>query len=150
MNRKLSNRCTAGALTATLALGAAGPAAARQIDVTPQGSSVPAGFLPHYEKATFLSDMPPLHTYGKANVLPPLVRTHMKGLPESTAAPVVTATPRAVVNHSAPGGSSDVVYILVGGLAGVAAGIGGAHVVSRHRRTSDSGTTAPPRARIAA
>jgi hypothetical protein len=52
MTRKLINRrTTAGALTAALALGAAGPAAARQIDVTPQGSSVPAGSLPHYTKA---------------------------------------------------------------------------------------------------
>ena len=178
MNRKLINRRTAAALTAALALGtagpaiaAAGPAGARTFEPGPHGSSVQPGNVPHYQKANVLPPyMPAPHVvhYGTANVLPPympaphvvhygranvpspFVYGHMKGLPEATAAPVATATPRAVVNHSAPGGSSDVVYILVGGLAGVAAGIGGAHVVSRHRRTSDSGTAAPPRSRIAA
>ncbi len=52
MTRKLITRSTtAGALTAALALGTAGPAAARQVDVTPQGSSVPAGYLSHYTTA---------------------------------------------------------------------------------------------------
>jgi hypothetical protein len=148
MNRKLSNRCTAGALTAALALGAAGPAAARQIDVTPQGSSVPAGSLPHYEKATFPPDMPPLHMPYYGEVLPPLVPAHMKAFPETTAAPVPTTTPRAVVNRPSTGGSSDLVYILVGGGIAVAVtGLGGAREVSR-RRTAR--TTAPARPNIAA
>jgi hypothetical protein len=158
MTRKLINRRTAGALTAALALGtagpaiaAAGPAGARTFEVGPHGSVVQPGNVPHYQKANVL---PPftgatVPHYGKANVLPPFVPRHMRGFPETTAAPVVTATPRAVINHAAPGGSPDVVYILVGGLAGVAAGIGGAHVVSRRRSTGDGGTTAPPRSRTA-
>ena len=142
MNRKLINRRTAGALTAALALGAAGPATARQIDVTAQGSSVPAGSLPHHEKATFPPDMPPLHTYGKANVLPPFVHTHMKGLPETTAAPVVTAAAHPTVAHPAPG--SDLIYVLVGGVVIAVAGLGGTLAANR-RRAARTATAARPR-----
>jgi hypothetical protein len=146
MTRKLINRRTAGALTAALALAAAGPAAARQIDITPQGSSVPAGSLPHQVKATFPPDMPPLHApyYGK--VLPPFVPAHVKGFPETTAAPVATATPRAVVNQPAAGGS-DLIYVLAGGVVFAVAGLGGAAAAGHRRKTR---TNSAGRPRIAA
>jgi hypothetical protein len=144
MTRKLINRRTAAALTAALALGTAGPAAARQIDVTPQGSSVPAGSLPHQVTATvYPPDMPPLHMPYYGAVLPPVVPAHMKGLPEATAAPVATATPRAVVNQPAPGGS-DLIYVLAGGVVFAIGGLGGALAATR-RRAARTATAARPR-----
>ena len=101
MTRKLINRSSAGALTAALALGTAGRAAARQIDVTPQGSSVPAGSLPHHVQARLPAGHASAHMPYYGTVLPPVVPAHMKGLPEATAAPVAAATPRAVVNQPA-------------------------------------------------
>jgi hypothetical protein len=142
MNRKLSNRCTAGTLTAALALGVAGPAAAREIDVTPQGSFVPAGSLPHQAKATVSPGIPPLHMPYYGEVLPPVVPAHVKGFPEPTAAPVTTAAPRAVVNQPAAGGS-DLVYVLAGGVVFAIGGLGGAFAAGRRRG-------AAPRARTAA
>ncbi|MFL5860051.1 MAG: hypothetical protein ACJ780_04625 [Solirubrobacteraceae bacterium] len=117
MNCTVINRRTAVAVTAALTLGSAGSAAARAIDITPQGSSVPAGSVA---------------LYGKANVPLPFVPRHMKGFPETTAARVAMATPRAVVNHSSPGDGSDLIYVLVGGVA--FAGFGGAFAAGRHQR----------------
>ncbi len=125
MNRKLSNRCTAGALTAGLVLASAGPAAARTIIATPQNSFAPAGYVAQPARATF---PPP---------------THMKGFPETTAAPVATATPRAVVNQPAAGGS-DLVYVLAGGVVFAVAGLGGA-AAAGHRRKARTPSTGRPR-----
>jgi len=143
MTRTLTNRRTAVALTAALALGAAGPAAARPFDLTPQGSFVPAGSLPHHEKATFPPDMPPLHMPYYGEVLPPVVPAHMKGLPESTAAPVASATPRATVKQPAAGGS-DLIYVLAGGVVFAVAGLGGA-AAAGHRRKTRTGSTGRPK-----
>lgn len=150
MTRKLINRTTAGALTAALALAASGPAAARQVDLNAQGSSVPAGEVAHYPKANILPPyMPAPHVthYGKANILPPFVPGHMQGFPETTAAPVATATPRAVINHPSAGGGSDLIYVLAGGVVFAIGGLGGAFVAGRRRAAR---TTSPPRPRIAA
>jgi hypothetical protein len=149
MTRNLINRRTVGALTAAVALGIAGPAAARTDLVGPVVIEPP---IVHHETANVL---PPftgakVPYYGKANVLPPFAPGNMKPSPQATVAPVTTATPRVVINHPAAGGASDLVYILVGGLTGAVAGIGGANVVSRRRSTSGGGTSAPPRSRIAA
>jgi hypothetical protein len=122
------NRRTATVLTAALALGAAGPAAAQTIG---NDASVPVA-------------PPVVQHYDKANVLPPFVPKHVRGFPETTAAPAPTATPRAVVNHSAPDGSSDLVYILVGGVVVALGGLAGTLAVAQRRRT------APARARVAA
>ena len=103
---------------------------------------MPAGFLPHHEKATFPPDMPPLHMPYYGEVLPPFVPAHMKGFPEATAAPVATATPRAVVNHPAAGGS-DVIYVLAGGVVFAIAGLGAA--AAGHRRKARTGSTGRPR-----
>ncbi len=143
MNRKLSNRCTAGALTAALALGAAGSAVARPFDVTPQGSFVPAGYVSHQQKATFPPDMPPLHAPYYGAVLPPVVPAHMKGLPEATAAPIATATPRAVVNQPAADGSA-LIYVLAGGVVLTIAGLGGA-AAAGHRRRARTASAGRPR-----
>ena len=143
MTRKLINRRTAGALTAALALGAAGPAAARPFDVTPQGSFVPAGSCVAPRKATFPPDMPPLHMPYYGAVLPPVVPAHMKGFPETTAAPVATATPRAVVNQPAAGGS-DLIYVLAGGVVFAIAGLGGA-AAAGHRRKARTASAGRPR-----
>jgi hypothetical protein len=128
MTTSYINRRTATALTAALALGAAGPAAAQTIG---NDASVPVA--------------PPLvQHYNKANVLPPFAPGHVKGFPETTAAPVTTVTPHAVVTHAAPGGSSDLVYLLVGGVVVALGGLGGTLAVASRRRT------VAPRARIAA
>jgi hypothetical protein len=139
MTRKLINYRTVGALTAALALGTAGPAAARW-DLGPQPGSVS-----HHQKANVL---PPftgatVPYYGKANVLTPFVPRHMEGFPETTAAPVATATPRAVVNHPAPGGGSDLIYVLGGG---VLFAIGGGAFAAGRRQ----GVRATSRSTIAA
>lgn len=175
MTRNLINRRTAGALTAALALGtagpaiaAAGPAGARTFEPGPHGSVVQPGNYPQYQNANVLPPilpaphvpqyqnanvLPPIlpapHVvhYGKANILPPFVPGHVKGFPETTAAPVATATPRAVVNHPAAGDGSDLVYVIVGGVVVAIAGLGGAFAAGRSRgaRTTSSG-----RPRIAA
>lgn len=150
MTRKLINHRTAGALTAALALATAGPAAAGTVDLNSQGSSVPTADIAHYQKANVLPPyMPAPHVvhYGKANVLPPFVPRHMQGFPETTAAPVATATPRAVVNHPGAGDGSDLIYVLAGGVVFAIGGLGGAMVAGRRRagRTTSSG-----RPRIAA
>ncbi|MGZ4245329.1 MAG: hypothetical protein ACXVSE_13665 [Solirubrobacteraceae bacterium] len=143
MTRKLVNRRTAGALTAALVLGSAGSAAAQTINANPQDSFAPLRSVPHHAKATFPPDMPPLHMpyYGK--VLPPVVPAHVKGFPETTAAPVATATPRAVVNQPAAGGS-DLVYVLAGGVVFAVAGLAGA-AAAGHRRKARTNSTGRPR-----
>ena len=144
MNRKLMNRRTAGALTAALALGTAGPALARPFDLNEQGSFVPAGSVPHSENAeVYPPDMPPLHAAYYAKVVPPFVSGHMKGFPETTAAPVATATPRGVVNEPAAGGS-DLIYVLAGGVVFAIAGLGGA-AIAGHRRKAGTGSSGRPR-----
>jgi hypothetical protein len=107
-------------------LGTAGPVAARPFNLDGQGSFVPAGYVGHY---------------GKANV-PAVVRGHMKGLPESTAAPAPTATPHTAVSHPAPG--SDLVYVLAGGVVFAVAGVGGTLAATR-RRTARTATPGRPR-----
>ncbi|HEY2320991.1 MAG TPA: hypothetical protein VGH67_21975 [Solirubrobacteraceae bacterium] len=144
MNRKLMNRRTAGALTAALALGSAGPALARPFDLTAQGSYVPAGSVSHKVQAeAYPPDMPPLHAAYYGEVLPPFVPAHMKGFPETTAAPVATATPRAVVNQPAAGGS-DLIYVLAGGVVFAIGGLGGA-ALAGHRRKVGAGSSGRPR-----
>jgi hypothetical protein len=151
MTRNHINRPTAGALTVALALGVAGPAAARPFDLDSQGSYVPTGHVQHYQKANVLAPccVPALHEkhYGRANVLPPFVPGHVNGFPGTTAAPVATATPRAVVNHPAAGGSSDLIYIVVGGVVFAIGGLGGAFAVGRRQGAR---TTARARSTIAA
>jgi hypothetical protein len=129
MTRSYINRRTAGVITAGLALGAAGPAAARTIESNGPVPVAPPAHVTHYDKA---------------NVPPPFVRKHVKRFAETTAAPVPAATPRAVVNRPGTGGSPDAVYILVGGAAVALSGLGGAFVAANRRRTSR------PRPRIAA
>ncbi len=68
---------------------------------------------------------------------------HVKGFLEATSGPVPTVTPRAVVNHPG-GGSSDLVYILVGGVLVALGGLGGTLAVASRRRTT------APRSRVAA
>jgi hypothetical protein len=144
MTRTLINRRTAGALTAALALGAAGPVAARPFDLTAQGSYVPAGSVSHKVQAeAYPPDMPPLHMPYYGEVLPPFVPAHVKGFPETTAAPVATATPRAVVNQPAAGGS-DLVYVLAGGVVFAIAGLGGA-AAAGHRRKARTNSSGRPR-----
>jgi hypothetical protein len=121
------NRRTATVLTAIAALGTAGPAAARQIGSDGQVPVTPPVQAPHY---------------GKANVLPLLAHRHMDGLPETTAAPVVTATAHPTVTHPAPG--SDLTYVLVGGVVIAVAGLGGTLAANR-RRAARTATAARPR-----
>jgi hypothetical protein len=143
MTRKLINRRTAGALTAALALGAAGSAAARPFELERQGPVVHAGYLPHHEKANvFPPDMPPLHMPYYGEVLPPFVPAHMKGFPETTAAPVPTASAQPTVSHPAPG--SDLTYVLIGGVVIGVAGLGGTLAANR-RRAARTATPARPR-----
>jgi hypothetical protein len=136
MTRSHITRSTATVLTAAVALGAAGSAAAEPIGWN--GPILVAPATPaHYDKANVL---PPyrgirVHHYGKANVLPPFA-----GLP---AARHTTPAPRPVVNHPEGGGSSDLVYILVGGVLVALSGLGGTLAVAGRRRA------APARARIA-
>jgi hypothetical protein len=146
MTCKLINRRTAGALTAALALGTAGPAAARQFDVNAQGSFVPAGYAPHHGRATVPTGMPPLHMPYYGEVLPPVVPAHVKAFPETTAAPGATTTPRAVVNRPAADGS-ELVYVLAGGVVFAIGGLGGAFLGGRRRGAR---TTTPSRPKIAA
>ena len=124
-----SNRRTATVLTAALALGAAGPAAAQ-----PVGNRGPVLAAPSMH-VTY---------HGRANVLPPFVPRHVEGFAGATAAPVPTVTPRAVSTHPGAGESSDLVYIVVGGVLVALGGLGGTLAVANRRRT------APARARIAA
>jgi hypothetical protein len=146
MTRKRINCPTAGLVAATLALGAAGPAGAHPI-----GNDSPVRVAPpqvqHYGRANVLPPFTGIKVpyYGKANVLPPFVPEHVQGPPE-TVAPVATITPRAVADHPASGGSSDLVYIIVGGVIVAIGGLGGAFVAGRHR----GARTAAPRSTIAA
>lgn len=127
------NRYAAAALTAALALGAAGPAAARQIGSDGQVPVTPPAPIAHHDEA---------------NLLPLYVPKHMKALPEMTAAPVQSSTPRDVVSHPAPAGNgSDLVYILVGGVVFAVGGLGGGLAATRRR---GGRTTAPARPKIAA
>jgi hypothetical protein len=123
------NRRTATVLTAALALGAAGPAAAQPI-----GNHGPVPVAPSMHVAY----------HGKATVLPPFVPRHVKGFEEATSAPVPTVTPRAVATHPGAGDSSDLVYVVVGGVLVALGGLGGTLAVANRRRT------APARAHIAA
>ncbi|HEX3976091.1 MAG TPA: hypothetical protein VHW96_07480 [Solirubrobacteraceae bacterium] len=125
MTRSHINRRTATVLTAAIALGAAGPAAARPIGDDGPVQVAPPMTAQHYDNASV-----------------PVPR-HMQAFPAATLAPV-TATSRAVVNHPGPGGSSDLVYILVGGLVVALGGLGSTLAVANRRRT------VAPRARIAA
>ncbi len=128
MTTSYINRRTATVLTAAVALGTAGPAAAQPI-----GSNGPVPVEPPMTA----------QQYDNASVSAPSVPRHMQAFAESTLAPVA-ATPRAVVNQPAPGGSSDLVYIVVGGVIVSLAGVGGTLAVASRRRT------VAPRARIAA
>ncbi|HEX3688490.1 MAG TPA: hypothetical protein VGG07_05245 [Solirubrobacteraceae bacterium] len=123
------NRLTATVLTAAVALGTAGPAAAQQI-----GSNGPVPVSPAQ-----------LTHYRNANVLPPFTSQHMRAFSEApapvqtaAAKPVATARPKS----GAPG--SDVVYVVIGGVVVALGGLGGTLVAASRRRT------APARARIAA
>ena len=83
MTTSIINRRAAGAMTAALALGTAGPAVAHTV-----GDSGPVQVAPpvkqvHYGKANVLppfTGTPAVH-YGKANVLPPFVPRHVKAFP---------------------------------------------------------------------
>ena len=86
--------------------------------------------------------MPPLHVPYYGEVLPPVVPAHMKGFPETTAAPVATATPRAVVNQPAAGGS-DLIYVLAGGVVFAIGGLGGAFAAGRRRRARTASAARP-------
>jgi hypothetical protein len=129
MTSNISSRRTAGAITAALVLGTAGPAVARTIEDPGPVPVAPPAHVAHKDKA---------------NAPPPFVRKHVKRFPEATAAPVPAATPRAVVNRPGTGGGPDAIYILVGGAAVALSGLGGAFVAANRRRTSR------PRPRIAA
>ena len=131
MTTSYINRRTATVLTAAVALGTAGPAAAQPI-----GSA-------RLVRARALEPPMTAQQYDNASVSAPSVPRHMQAFAESTLAPVA-ATPRAVVNQPAPGGSSDLVYIVVGGVIVSLAGVGGTLAVASRRRT------VAPRARIAA
>jgi hypothetical protein len=96
------NRRTATVLTAALALGTAGPAAAQ-----------------------------PIGDNGPVHVAPPMQVAHY-------------GTPPATVSRAQPAGSSDVIYIVVGGLVVALSGLGGTLAVANRRRT------APVRPTIAA
>ena len=123
------NRRTATVLTAAVALGTAGPAAAQQI-----GSNGPVPVSP----AQLTHD-------GKADVLPPFTGQHMRGFPEVTApAPTATSKPVATARPKSGAPGSDVVYVLIGGVVVALGGLGGTLVAASRRRT------APARARIAA
>ena len=129
MTRSHITRSTATVLTAAVALGAAGSAAAQPI-----GSTGPVPVAPPA----------PARYEAQPNVTPAYVSRHTQAFPETTASPIATASPRAVVDHSTPGGSSDVVYILVGGVLVALSGVGGTLAIAGRRRT------APARARVAA
>jgi hypothetical protein len=123
------NRRTATVLTAAVALGTAGPAAAQQI-----GSNGPVPVSP-----------PQVTHYGKANVLPPFTGRHMRAFPEATApVPTATAKPVATARAKSAAPGSDLVYVLIGGVVVALGGLGGTLVAAGRRRT------APARARIAA
>jgi hypothetical protein len=129
MTCNLINRCTAGALTAAVVLGAAGPAAAQPI-LDPHGPVFPPQHTAHYQKANVLPwySGTTVPYYGKANVLPPY-------MPKPAVAPAATATPRAAVNRPATGGGSDLAYVIVGGVVFAIGGLGGAFAAGRKRGT---------------
>jgi hypothetical protein len=102
MTTSYIHRRTAGVLTAALALGTAGPAAAQ-----------------------------PIGDNGPVHVAPPMQVAHY-------------GTPAATVGRPQPGGSSDVIYIIGGGVVVALSGLGGTLAAANRRRT------APGRARIAA
>ncbi|HYZ80139.1 MAG TPA: hypothetical protein VE571_02660 [Solirubrobacteraceae bacterium] len=133
MTRNLINRGTAAALTTAVVLGAAGPAAARY-DLEAKGPVFDRGQVSSYHKANVLPPYTGVKVpyYGKANVLPPFMPKHMKTFPDTTAVPVAPTTPRAVVNRPAPAGSSDLVYVIVGGVVVAIGGLSGAFVAGRH------------------
>lgn len=125
------SRRTATVLTAAVALGTAGPAAAQQI-----GSDGPVPVAPAQ-----------LSHYGKATVLPPSTGRHMRAFPEA-AAPVPTPAGQPVASFrpkvNQPASGSDLLYVLIGGVVVAVGGLGGTLAVANRRRTS------PARARIAA
>jgi hypothetical protein len=135
MTSNITSRRTAGAITAALVLGTAGPALARPIG---DGGPVPVAPPARVDRTPH---------YGKANVLPAFVPAHTKAFPETTApvpsaasAPAASARPK--VSHPASG--SDLIYVLIGGVVVAVGGLGGSLVAANRRRT------APPRPRIAA
>ncbi|HEY6526619.1 MAG TPA: hypothetical protein VIY10_22730 [Solirubrobacteraceae bacterium] len=145
MTTSVINRRAAGAMIAALALGTAGPAVAHPADHSGPVQGAPPVKQVHYGKANVLppyTGTPAVH-YGKANVLPPFVPRHVKAFREATAAPLPRETPRAVVSHPHNGGSSDVPYIVVGGVLVALGGLGGTLAMAHRRRT------APARPRIA-
>ena len=135
MTSNIASRRAAGAITAALVLGTAGPAVARTI-----------------ERPGLVPVAPPAHVHqtahhGKAIVLPRFAPAHTKAFAETTApvAPAASASAasaRPKVSHPASG--SDLIYVLIGGVVVAVGGLGGSVIAASRRRT------APSRARIAA
>jgi hypothetical protein len=135
MTSNIASRRTAGAITAALVLGTAGPALARTIE---DPGPVPVAPPAHVHR--------PPHS-GQANVLPRVAPPHTRAFAEATApvAPAAStpaASARPKVSHPASG--SDLIYVLIGGVVVAVGGLGGSLVAANRRRT------APPRPRIAA
>jgi hypothetical protein len=126
MTSSYIHRRTAGVLTAALALATAGTAAAHPIGSDAPVPVAPPSYVAHH---------------AAAKVLPPFLAEHAKGFQEATAAPAPSATPRAVVSRPEPGGSSDLVYILVGGGVLAMSGLGGTLAVANRRRTASARPT---------
>lgn len=134
MTSNIASRRTAGAITAALVLGTAGPALARTIE---DPGPVPVA--------------PPAHVHqtphsGHVNVLPRFAPAHAKAFAETNApvapaasAPAASARPKG----SHPASGSDLIYVLIGGVVVAVGGLGGSLVAAGRRRTP------PPRARIA-
>ena len=109
MISNIATRRTAGAITAALVLGTAGPAVARPVDSrgpVPVAPPAQVHQRPHH---------------GTANPLPP-----------AASAPAERARPK--VSHSASG--SSLVYVLLGGVVVAIGGLGGTLVASNRRRTA--------------
>jgi hypothetical protein len=135
MTSNIASRRTAGAITAALVLGTAGPALARTIeDPGPVPVAPPAHVhrVPHSGHANVLPRFAPAHTKAFAETIAPV--------PPAASAPAASARPK--VSHPASG--SDLIYVLIGGVVVAVGGLGATLVAAGRRRTS------PPRARIAA
>ncbi len=119
MTANTITRRTAGAVTAALVLGTAGPAAAQPI-----GATGPVHLAP---PVTYSSPSQPAHTQAFAETTAPL------GLGDAS---VPGAQPTA--GHSGSG-SGDLIYVLIGGVGVLVGGLGGVLAASSRRRPAPTG-----------